>query len=504
MSLRKPTKDDFHRLAQANHFELSAEEAEAYEAMLPDMFAALDALDQAPANLPEISYREREPGSRPSRADDPLNAIVRRCSIKGAPSGKLAGKRLGIKDNVSIAGIPMTCASLVLSGYVPDIDATIITRILDAGGEITAILNMDNFAFSGGGHTSAYGPTRNQHNPDHMAGGSSGGSGAALSYTDIDLTIGGDQGGSIRIPASWCGVVGLKPTHSLVPYTGIVGIDNTFDHTGPMAETVADTALLLEVIAGKDPLDPRQSEVPVQPYTQVLGQSIQGLRLGVVKEGFVTPVSQPDVDTKVHAAVNALQDLGAQAEEVSIPAHLEAGGITWALIAEGMTALVYGNGVGYHWKGLYNESLMNTLGKSLKAQAQDLPHQAKFVTLVGSYLNQAYYGRLYAKAQNQRRALQAAYDQVLERFDILVMPTTPMTAHRYVPNMGPLDSLQFGWNMLGNTAPFDMTGHPSLTVPCGKVDGLPVGLMLTGRHFDDATLLRVGHAFEKQVPWQER
>ena len=148
-----------------------------------------------------------------------------------------------------------------------------------------------------------------------------------------------------------------------------------------MAETVADTALLLEVIAGKDPLDPRQDEVPVQPYTQVLDQSIQGLRLGVVKEGFGTPGSQPAVDTKVHAAVNALQDLGAQAEEVSIPAHLEAGGITWALIAEGMTALVYGNGVGYHWKGLYNESLMNTLGKSLKAQAQDLPHQAKFVDL---------------------------------------------------------------------------------------------------------------------------
>ena len=123
---------------------------------------------------------------------------------------------------------------------------------------------------------------------------------------------------------------------------------------------------------------------------------------------------------------------------------------------------------------------------------------------MGSYLNQAYYGRLYAKAQNQRRVLQAAYDQVLERCDILVMPTTPMTAHPYVPDMGALDSLNFGWNMLGNTAPFDMTGHPSLTVPCGKSDGLPVGLTLTGRHFDDATLLRAGHAFEQQMPWQGR
>ena len=504
MTLRKPTQDELQRLAQANHFELNAEEAEAYEAMLPDMFAALDALDQTPANLPDITYRDRDPGNRPSREDDPLNAIVRRCAIKGAPAGKLAGKRIGIKDNVSIAGIPMTCASLVLDGYVPDIDARIITRILDAGGEITAVLNMDNFAFSGGGHTSAYGPTRNPYNPDHTAGGSSGGSGAALSYDDIDLTIGGDQGGSIRIPASWCGVVGHKPTHSLVPYTGIVGIDNTFDHAGPMANSVEDAALLLEVIAGRDPLDPRQYEVPVQPYTQSLGQSIGGLRVGVVKEGFGTPVSQPGVDAKVQAAVQALQDLGAQAEDVSIPAHLEAGGITWALIAEGMAALVYGHGAGYHWKGLYNESLMTALGKSLKAQGQDLPHQAKFVTVVGSYLNQAYHGRLYAKAQNQRRVLQAAYDRALERFDILVMPTTPMTAQRYVPDMGPLESLNFGWTMLGNTAPFDMTGHPSLTVPCGKVDGLPVGLMLTGRHFDDATLLRAGHAFEQQMAWEQR
>lgn len=504
MTLRKPTQDDLQRLAFDGHFELSTQEVEAYEAMLPDMFAALDALDQAPGNLPDIAYRERDPGNRPSREDDPFNAIVRRCSVGGAAAGKLAGKRIGIKDNVCIAGIPMTCASLVLDGYVPDIDATIITRILDAGGTITAVLNMDNFAFSGGGHTSAYGPTRNPHNPDFLAGGSSGGSGAALAYDDIDMTIGGDQGGSIRIPASWCGVVGHKPTHSLVPYTGIVGIDNTFDHTGPMCKTVEDTALLLEVIAGKDPLDPRQYDVPVQAYTQSLDESIEGMRFGVLKEGFGTPVSQAAVDAKVRDAVKALQELGGEVEDVSVPAHLQAGGITWALIAEGMAALVYGHGVGHHWKGLYNESLVTALGKSLKAQAQDLSDQVKFVTLVGSYLNQAYHGRLYAKAQNQRRALLAAYESVFERCDVLVMPTTPMTAHRHVPGMNPLESLQFGWDMLGNTAPFDMTGHPSLTVPCGKVDGLPVGLMLTGRLFDDARLLRVGYAFEQQMDWRDR
>lgn len=504
MALRKPSAEDLRRLAAANHFDVTNEEVDTYLSLIPDMFAALDSLDQAPSNLPVITYRDRDSGRRPSRQADPLNAIVRRCSVKGAQSGKLAGKRLGIKDNVCIAGVPMTCASLVLKDYVPDIDATIISRILDAGGEITAVLNMDNFAFSGGGDTSAYGPTRNPHNPDHLAGGSSGGSGAALYYDDIDMTIGGDQGGSIRIPASWCGVVGLKPTHSLVPYTGIVGIDATFDHVGPMTRSVADAALLLEVIAGKDPLDPRQYEVPVQPYTQALGKDIRGLRIGVVKEGFGTSVSEPDVDTKVREAVKALQELGAVVQDVSIPVHTEVGGITWAMISEGMAALARGSGVGYHWSGLYNESLANTLGKSLKAQAQDLPHQVKFVVMIGSYLNQAYHGRLYAKAQNQRRALRAAYDAVLEKVDVLVMPTTPNKAHRYDPQRSLRDLIDHGWNMLGNTAPFDMTGHPSLSVPCGKSQGLPVGLMITGRHFDDATLLRIGHAFEQQMSWEKR
>lgn len=165
---------------------------------------------------------------------------------------------------------------------------------------------------------------------------------------------------------------------------------------------------------------------------------------------------------------------------------------------------MYGNGLGYHWKGLYNESLADALGKSLVSQGSDLPHQAKFVALVGDYLNQAYNGRLYAKAQNQRRKLQAAYDEAFKNFDILVMPTTPMTAHLDKPNMTPADSLNIGWDMLGNTAPFNMTGHPSISVPCGKVNGLPVGLMLTGRHFEDSTVFRAAHAFENQEPWEKR
>jgi amidase len=202
MPLRLPTAEDLQRIAAASHFHLSAEELADFQALMPAMFETLEALDRMPDAAEPLKYPERDTGSRPDVKSDPYNAIIRRCSVKGAPSGKLAGKRVGIKDNISVAGVPMSCGSSVLEGYVPNADATLVTRILDAGGHIVAKLNLDNFAFSGGGDTSSFKPTRNPHNADYLAGGSSGGSGAALYYDDVDLTIGGDQGGSIRIPAS--------------------------------------------------------------------------------------------------------------------------------------------------------------------------------------------------------------------------------------------------------------------------------------------------------------
>jgi amidase len=297
--------------------------------------------------------------------------------------------------------------------------------------------------------------------------------------------------------------VGLKATHGLVPYTGIVGADPTIDHTGPMGRTVADVALMLEVLAGKDPFDPRQGEVPVQPYTEALGKDVKGLRIGVLREGFGLEGAEADVEAAVHRAISALQEQGAQTQEVSIPAHREAGGILWALAAEGTAALMYGNGAGYHWKGLYNVSLITALGKFRRAQGNDLPPTLKMMLLAGTYLNQRYHGRFYAKAQNQRRALQASYDQVLKQVDVLAMPTTPMKAHRYDPKINRRGLIDHGLNMLANTAPFNVTGHPSLSIPCAKSNGLPVGLMLTGRHFEEATLLRAAHVFEQNVAWEE-
>ena len=242
----------------------------------------------------------------------------------------------------------------------------------------------------------------------------------------------------------------------------------------------------------------------MQSYTAALGRDLRGVRIGLLQEGFGQEGAEPDVEAVVRAAIATLGTFGATVTEVSVPAHRTAGCIGWGLFAEGMTALLHSNGMGYHWRGAYNPALADVVGKSLQAQSQDLPPQIKLVSMLGTYLRQHYHGRFYAKAQNLRPGLRASYDAVLQQVDVLAMPTTPMKAHAYRPQLGIQELITHGWNMLGNTAPFDLTGHPSISIPCTKSNVLPVGLMLTGRQFDDATVLAVAHAFEQQVDWETR
>ena len=500
MGLRPPGRDDLIELARLNHFELSEEELTNILPLMGPMFHGFDDVDAMPQPVRPLKFYDRDPGARPAPKDDPLNAVLRRCSIKGAKSGRLAGKRVGVKDCVLVAGVPMSCGSLLLDGYIPDRDAPIVTRMLEAGAEIVAKLNMDNMAFSGSGDSSAFGPVLNPHNPEHLSGGSSGGSGAALYYDDIDLTIGGDQGGSIRIPASFCGVVGLKPTHGLVPYTDIIGIDPTIDHIGPMARSVADVATLLEVIADPIPGDPNRSRTP---YTESLTRPVGGLRIGVLREGFGWEASEADVDEAVRRAVDALAKLGAQVEEVSIPIHRRSTRFLSAITAEGLAALVSRNGMVHHAQGPYNPHLAQAFGEALRLRGVDMPPPLKMSLLVGTYLNRRYMGRIYGKGQNLRGFLRAQYDEVLKQVDIIAMPTTPAKAPQNAPKLDAHARMMRGWHVANNTAAFDVTGHPSLSIPCAKSKGLPVGLMLTGRHFEDATLLRAAHAYEQNVPWEK-
>ena len=502
MAFQMPSEVELMELAEANYFQLSEEELEAFTTMMPGMFELYDDLDLMPLPKEPLKYPNRDSGYRPPTEEDPLNAIIRRCNLKGAPTGKLAGKRIGLKNNICVAGMPMTLASRVLDGCIPESDATIVTRLLDEGAEIVALLNMDSMAYSGGADTSDYGRILNPHNPEHTAGGSSSGSGAALYYDYIDITIGGDQAGSIRIPSSFCGVVGLKPTHTLVPYTGCVGNDGTLDHAGPLARTVADVALTLEVIAGKDPMDHRQDEVPLQPYTQALGKGVNGLRIGILSEGFGLPLAEPDVEAAVRKAVGILNELGAQVTEVSVPEHRHAMGMEWSLVGEGFTSLWQNNGMYHHVAGLYDPGLVETIGKFRQTQSNDLPPWTKFNLLLGTYMREKYHGRLYAKAQILRRGLRAKYNEAFEQVDLLVMPTTAMKAHRHNYGSGVLEKMTTGGNMLDNTSPFDVAGNPALNVPCAKSNGLPVGMMLVAKHFDDATLFQAAHAFEQHVDWE--
>jgi amidase len=493
MPIELPTKEDLRRLAEENHFTLTASEADSIEAALKPIVAFLDRVDQAPTpTSPSVQrYRERDAGLRPTREEDPLNAVVRKIQVKGAASGQLKGKRIGVKDSVAIAGIPICGGSHILDGFVPDDDATIVSRMLDEGAEIVATLVMDDFALSGEGISSAHGPTLNPHRPEYCAGGSSCGSGAALFYDWIDITIGTDQGGSIRMPASWSGVAGIKPTYGLVPYTGVMSIDPSIDHVGPMARNVSDLALALEVIAGKDPADYRQQEVPVQPYLEALGKDINGLRLAIVTEGFAQPGAQEDVNAAVRKAAGQLQRLGAKVDEISLPDHRDAWQFLWPIALEGMWMLANGNLEGRHHPGRYDAGLVDHFGAARLRQPVTQALTVKFVLNAGAYLHKRYHGRLYAKAQNLRGGLRAKYDSALATYDALIMPSTPMKAHRR--------DERSPYAMLTNTAPFDVTGHPGLSIPCGMSDGLPIGLMLIGRHFDDATLLRLGHAYEQSA-----
>src|SRR5882672_10085002 len=230
---------------------------------------AYNAIDQLPDNLPPVRY-PRDAGRRPSREENRYNAWYCKTDVRGARSGKLKGRTVVVKDNVMLAGVPMMNGASTLVGYVPEVDATVVTRILDAGGTIVGKSHCEYFCASGGSHTNATGPVHNPHRMGHSAGGSSSGSAVLVALGEADMAIGGDQGGSIRIPSSFCGIYGMKGTHGLVPYTGVMPIEITLDHTGPMTGNVRDNALLLEVLAGADGVDPRQIAPKVAEYTKEL------------------------------------------------------------------------------------------------------------------------------------------------------------------------------------------------------------------------------------------
>jgi amidase len=465
---------------------------------LANAYAALDAM---PDETPVVG----EPRSfmRPALDENRYGAWYVTTSIRRHRDGKLAGRRVALKDNICLAGVPMMIGASLLEGYLPEVDATVVTRILDAGGEIAGKAVCEYYCVSGGSHTSSTGPVHNPRRHGYSAGGSSSGSAALVAAGSVDMALGGDQAGSIRIPASHCGIVGLKPTFGLVPYTGIAPLEITIDVCGPMTANVRDNALLLEVIAGPDGLDSRQRDVKVARYSETLDGGLGSLRIGVLKEGFGHPNSEPDVDAKVRQAAHRLAKLGASVEEISVPMHL-AGHPIWAGIRNdsAVITLLQTSGAGLAHEGLYLTSLVDAAGR-WRGRADEFADTLKIACLFSTYTLGRWGGHYYAKAQNLRRRLRGAYDATLQTCDLLLLPTCVMKATPLpAADAGPEEITRRSWEPIRNTSPFNVTGHPAISIPCGMEDGRPIGLMLVGRHFDEATIYRAAAAFEASGDWQ--
>jgi amidase len=502
-TVKVPTLQQLGEVAAELGFAFTETDLETHHESLIPAIEAYNRLDQMTDELPPVSY-PRLPGRRPAPEENRHGAWYIKSQIEGAASGKLKGKKIALKDNICLAGVPLMNGASTMEGYVPDVDATVVTRILDAGGTIVGKTVCEYFCFSGGSHTSATGPVHNPHRMGYSAGGSSSGSATVVGLGEVPMALGGDQGGSIRIPASFCGIYGLKPTHGLVPYTGIMPIELTLDHTGPMTATVEDNALLLEVLAGPDGLDPRQSAAAAaKPYREALRRGGAGLRIAVVEEGFGHAQSLPQVDAVVRDAAQRFKGLGATVDTVSIPMHRHGAAIWLAIAAEGATMqMMLGNGFGFNWQGLYVTSMLD-FHSGWRSRADELSDSLKNTMLLGHYMVTRYRGRYYAKAQNLVRRLRRAYDDVLARYDLLLMPTLPMAATPLPEaDASVAQILEAAFGMVANTAQFDCTHHPAMSLPCGMVDGLPVGMMLVAKAFDEETIYRAAAAFEKGVDWK--
>ncbi|MDQ2050423.1 amidase family protein [Natronolimnohabitans sp. A-GB9] len=500
MPIRPPTEDDLRELADSLYLDLTDDELEFFAEMAAqraDAYETVRSYDPEP-RLGGNERRERTNGTRVPSAEDPYNAWVSKCYVEGDANGELDGLDVAIKDNICVAGVEMTCGSHPVVGYVPDVDATLVTRLLEAGADVVGKTNMDDFAMTRTGH-SAFGPIMHPHDDDYLAAGSSGGSAVVVATGEADAAIGSDQGGSVRIPAAVCGIVGHKPTYGLVPYTGCIGLAYAIGHPGPMGPDVETVARVLSSIAGSNERDLRDpNPVPVEPYHEKLDGDADEFSIGVLDEGFDRDEANASVLECVRDGLAELEDRGATLEEVSEPMHRDASDIHTVCTAEGLLDAMIGEGVGHGWKAWYNTSWIEFFGSTRRVEADDFPAPLKLSLLMGAYANDAYHSRYYADGMNLVIELTERYDALLEEYDLLAMPTTLDTAPEHDPEQDQYDRMQADI-VVANTTPFNRTGHPAVSVPVGEVDGLPVGLMLVGSRFDDASVLDAAETVESIV-----
>ena len=467
---------------------------------------------------------EKDPAINAYLAVQPESVIedardVDRRVAAGESTGPLAGIPIAIKDAICTKGLETTCASRILEGFVPPYDATVIARLREADAVIVGKTNMDQFGMGSSNENSGFGICRNPLDTSRVPGGSSGGSAAALAAGTAVLALGEDTGGSIRQPAAFCGVVGLKPTYGRVSRFGIIAYGSSFDQVGPMARNVEDCAALLGVIAGHDPMDTTSSPEAVPDYTATLKQGIKGLRIGVPDE-YLAEGLDAAVKESVGRAIERMEALGARVERVHLP-HTEYAVATYYILvtAEASSNLARYDGVKYGYRGedggaennaetgghagapgtgaatqVPVEDRLEAMYGSVRSEGFGL--EVKRRIMLGTYvLSSGYYDAYYDKAQRVRTLIKGDFDQAFEKVDLMVAPTTPTTAFRIGEKID--DPLQMYLQDI-YTVPINLAGVPAISLPCGQdADGMPIGLQIIGPHFGEERILRAAYAFEE-------
>ena len=425
---------------------------------------------------------------RPGADEDPHNAWLARFDlIRPDASGTLDGLIVAIKDNTCVRGVELTCGSRAFEGYVPGEHADVVERFLDAGAHIVGKTNMDELAFGPTSETSAFGPTENPVDTDHVAGGSSSGSASAVAAGDVDLALGTDTGGSVRIPASYCGIVGIKPTFGRVPLQGIAELAFSMDHAGPLARDVETAARGLTVMADSRP------DGTAPDYTTELGVDPTDLTVGVCEGFFGTHVAD-DVEGRVRRAIEEFESLGTTVREVEIPA-LAYSRPTWWGIAPVEFAAAYATGnVGLWRHGRPEPTFPAASARVRKASSRALGTNVKEMLTLGTHLLETHDGYHYVRGRRLRALLRDQIDDAFEEVNVLAAPGTPTTALE-------LEGFERGVTppVNWNTHPTNLTGHPSITVPCGETDvGLPVGFQLMGAWHDEETIVDAAYTYEQE------
>ncbi|TLS36025.1 Asp-tRNA(Asn)/Glu-tRNA(Gln) amidotransferase subunit GatA [Pseudalkalibacillus caeni] len=409
-----------------------------------------------------------------------------------AARGLLFGLPVGVKDNIVTKGLRTTCSSKILENYDPVHNATVVERLRNAETVTIGKLNMDEFAMGSSNENSGFFKTRNPWNTEHVPGGSSGGSAASVAAGEVFFSLGSDTGGSVRQPAAFCGVVGLKPTYGLVSRYGLVAFASSLDQIGPISKTVEDNAFLLQSIAGHDNLDSTSANVDIPDYLSQLTGDVKGLKIAVPKE-YIGEGVEEGVREKVMEALKQLEKLGATWEEVSLP-HSKYAVATYYLLAssEASANLARFDGVRYGYRADDAENLIEMYKKS---RSEGFGDEVKRRIMLGTFaLSSGYYDAYYKKAQQVRTLIKQDFDKVFEDYDVVIGPTAPTTAFKIGEKID--DPLTMYVNDI-LTIPINLAGVPAISVPCGLSNGLPVGLQIIGKHFDEGKVFRVAHAFEQ-------